>query len=85
MLSREGQLLQYADSDTVPVHRALQSPRFVPFSDTVVGKPHLVRDDALLAGELHRKMLKVWDSYWTTPLDKEPKKGKKKGKKKKKE
>lgn len=83
MLSREGQLLQYADSDTVPVHKALQSPRFVPFSDTVVGKPHLVRDDTLLSGELHRKMLKVWDAYWTTPLEKEPKKGKKKGKKKK--
>jgi ABC-type uncharacterized transport system YnjBCD substrate-binding protein len=81
MLSREGQLLQYADSAAVPVHKALQSARFVPFSETVTGKPHLVRDDALLGGELHRKMLKVWDTYWTTPLDKGPKKSKKKRKK----
>lgn len=85
MLSREGQLLQYADSYAVPVHKALQSDKFVPFADTVLGKAHIVRDDTLLGGEMHKRMLKVWDSYWTSPVGKSRKKGKKGKKRKKKE
>ncbi|HEX9743237.1 MAG TPA: extracellular solute-binding protein [Nitrospiraceae bacterium] len=65
MLSREAQLLQYAKTSAVPVHKALQSPRFVPFSETTIGKPAIVRDDQLLGSDLHKKMLKTWNSYWT--------------------
>jgi ABC-type Fe3+ transport system substrate-binding protein len=67
MLSREGQLLQYAESDAVPIHKALQSSRFVPFSDTIAGKRQSVRDDALLGSETHKKMLNMWNAYWTGP------------------
>jgi ABC-type Fe3+ transport system substrate-binding protein len=65
ILSREGQLLQYADSYAVPVHGALQSSRFVPFSDTITGKRRLVRDDGVLGSETDKKMTEMWNSYWT--------------------
>lgn len=84
MLSREGQILQYADSYAVPVHKALQSDKFVPFADTIIGKPHLIRDDTLLGGEMHKRMQKLWDANWTSPVGKDSKKKKRKGKKRKK-
>jgi iron(III) transport system substrate-binding protein len=65
MLSREGQLLQYAESAAVPVHKAMQSERFLPFPETTTGKPLLVRDDALLGSEMQKKMLASWNSHWT--------------------
>jgi ABC-type Fe3+ transport system substrate-binding protein len=84
MLSREGQLLQYAKSSVVPVHKALQSKRFLAFADTIVGKEQVIRDDALLGGAMQKKMLKMWKSQWTSPVGKGRKRGKK-GKKKKKQ
>lgn len=65
MLSREGQLLQYAESAAVPVHKAMQSERFLPFPETTTGKPVLVRDDALLGSDMQKKMLASWNSHWT--------------------
>ena len=67
MISREGQLVQYADTFSVPVHKDLQLPRFLPFSDTIVGKPYFVRDDALLNGDMNTKMSELWESLWATP------------------
>ncbi len=64
MLSREGQILQYANTYEVPVHKALQSASFVPFADTILGKPVSLRDDAMLGSDLQKKMLKVWRGYW---------------------
>lgn len=82
MLSREGQLLQYAKSFAVPVHKALQLPRFLPFSDTIKGKPQALRDETLLGGDRQKKMLKIWKAHWTKPVGKGRKKrGKKKRKK----
>lgn len=65
IISREGQLLQYATSFAVPVHEKLQLPQFVPFSDTIVGKPLSIRDDALLTSDTNKKMSELWESYWT--------------------
>lgn len=65
MLSTEGQILQFTETAAVPVRKALQSPQFVPFSDTVTGKPHLVRDDTMLGSELNKKMIETWAKYWT--------------------
>ncbi len=65
MVSREAQIVQYATSSAVPVHKALQLPRFVPFADTIVGKPAIVRDDAMLVSDTNKKMNEMWDSYWT--------------------
>jgi iron(III) transport system substrate-binding protein len=67
MVSREGQILQYATASDIPVHKALQLPQFIPFADTIVGKRAKVRDDALLVSDTNRKMTELWDSYWTAP------------------
>ena len=64
MVSREGQILQYAKTFAVPVHKALQLPQFVPFADTIVGKRAVVRDDAILVSDTNKKMSELWDSYW---------------------
>jgi ABC-type Fe3+ transport system substrate-binding protein len=64
MVSREGQILQYATTFAVPVHKALQLPQFLPFADTIAGKPANVRDDALLVSDTNKKMSELWDSYW---------------------
>ena len=64
MVSREGQIVQYATTFAVPVHKALQLPQFVPFADTIVGKRANIRDDALLVSDTHKKMSELWDTYW---------------------
>ena len=65
LLSKEGQLMQYATSSSVPVHKDLQQARFIPFADTILGKPSAVRDEGLLGSDLDKELLKTWDSYWT--------------------
>jgi len=65
MVSREGQIVQYATTFAVPVHQALQLPQFVPFAETIVGKRANVRDDQLLVSDTNRKMGELWDSYWS--------------------
>lgn len=64
MLSREGQIVQYAETFAVPVHKSLQLRQFLPFPDTMLGKKVSVRDDAMLGGELQKHMLETWNSYW---------------------
>jgi iron(III) transport system substrate-binding protein len=64
MVSREGQIMQYATSFAVPVHKDLQLPQFVPFADTITGKKANVRDDALLVSDTNKKMDALWDKYW---------------------
>jgi iron(III) transport system substrate-binding protein len=82
LLSREGQLLQYAKTSAVPIHKALQQRRFIPFADTIIGKPSVLRDDELLNSDLHKTMSKTWASYWTKAVGKGRKrKGKRKRKK----
>lgn len=66
MVSREGQILQYATTSEVPVHKALQLPQFVPFSDTIEGKKKSVRDDALLTSDMNKTMTEQWDRYWNS-------------------
>jgi iron(III) transport system substrate-binding protein len=66
MVSREGQIMQYAVTYAVPVHKALQLPRFVPFADTIAGKKLSIRDDALLMSDLNKKMGEQWDEYWNS-------------------
>jgi ABC-type Fe3+ transport system substrate-binding protein len=65
MVSREGQVMQYAVTYAVPVHKAMQLPEFVPFTETIEGKKRSVRDDAILLSDLNKKMGEVWDKYWT--------------------
>ncbi len=65
LISREGQLMQYSEAYAVPVHKALQSPNFTPFADTILGKPVSIRDEAMTSDALRDKMLDVWNGYWT--------------------
>jgi ABC-type Fe3+ transport system substrate-binding protein len=64
LLSREGQLMQYTEAYAVPVHKALQLPNFVPFADTILGKPVSLRDESMMTGGLQDKMLDRWNGYW---------------------
>jgi ABC-type Fe3+ transport system substrate-binding protein len=64
LLSGEGQLLQYAASQLEPVNRALQLPQFIPFADTILGKPIVVRGEDMFGTELNESMQKEWDSHW---------------------
>ena len=66
MVSREGQIVQYASTLAVPVHKALQLPQFVPFAETIVGKRANIRDDAILVSDTNKKMSELWDSYWAS-------------------
>lgn len=71
LMSREGQILQYVETAAIPVHKALQTPEFVPFAETTTGKPFYVRDDAMLGTEQAKKMVDTWANYWSgqkTPL-----------------
>jgi iron(III) transport system substrate-binding protein len=86
ILSREGQLLQYYDSYVIPVHTALQQPRFVSVFDSIKGKKLSVRDDVILGSAMHKKLVKMWNGYWTSPVGKGRKKRRgKKGRGKKKQ
>lgn len=69
LLSAEGQILQYQTSTSVPSHKGLQQSRFIPFADTIVGKPHVVRDDDLLGSDIGKAMMKSWMTYWTQPVE----------------
>jgi iron(III) transport system substrate-binding protein len=69
LLSREGQLMQYTEAFAVPVHKALQSPRFMPFADTILGKPVSIRDEAMIEGPMQTNMLDEWNGYWTASED----------------
>lgn len=65
LLSREGQLLQYTETFAVPVHKALQSPDFLPFAETIVGKPSVVRDESVLNDDLQQLVQDTWNGYWS--------------------
>lgn len=82
LLSREGQILQFVHSLSVPIHKDLQLRQFIPFADTIVGKPSIIRSDELLGSEIHKKMSKSWQTYWTKPIGKARKR---RGKRKKKQ
>ena len=84
LLSREGQILQYVHSYSIPSHKDLQLSQFIPFAETVMGKQSITRDDNMIGSDLHKAMSKTWKSYWTKPVGKGRKRGKKrKGKSKK--
>ncbi len=68
LLSREGQLAQFATTFAMPVHKALQTPDFLMFADTIMGKPHIVRDDAMLTADTSTKMHELWDALWIAPV-----------------
>lgn len=77
LLSREGQIVQHAVNFSVPVHKDLQTPNFLLFADTIVGKQRLVRDDAILAANTSAKMHELWDALWVAPVGEKGERGEK--------
>lgn len=64
LISREGQILQYVANASVPVHKSLQDTRFMPFSETIVGKPSIARGEDMF-GDIVTKMDEAWSAHWT--------------------
>lgn len=64
LMSAEGQLLQYVASQLEPVNKALQLPQFIPFADTILGKPIVVRSEDMFGSELNAAMVKEWEVHW---------------------
>lgn len=63
LLSREGQIAQNAADFAIPVHRALQDERFVPYATDNVGKPVALRTPEAL-DKWDETVLKVWNEHW---------------------
>lgn len=64
LLSKEGQIAQYAASHHPPVHRGLQRAEFIPFADDILGKPVSYRDPGLET-EVLPQLLDFWNNLWS--------------------
>lgn len=63
LLSREGQLAQYAAMEGAPSHVALQSPEFITFADQLAGKKKAFRSPNMVQ-EDWPELLASWDKIW---------------------
>jgi ABC-type Fe3+ transport system substrate-binding protein len=63
LLSREGQLSQYAAMEGAPSHAALQSPDFIAFADQLAGKKKAFRSPNMVE-EDWPELLASWDKIW---------------------
>jgi iron(III) transport system substrate-binding protein len=66
LLSKEGQIAQLISTQSVPIHKALQRPEFIPFADRILGRPVVYRDTKS-ERELAPAMTKFWNSLWLRP------------------
>lgn len=62
LLSKEGQLAQYAADDSPPIHKEMQTRDFLPFPEQIIGKTIAFRDPGL--EEEHDELLELWNPYW---------------------
>lgn len=62
LLSKEGQLAQYANDDSPPIHKDMQTKEFLPFPNEILGKKIAFRDPGL--EEEHGELLELWNPYW---------------------
>jgi ABC-type Fe3+ transport system substrate-binding protein len=62
LLSKEGQIAQYAADDSPPIHKDLQIQAFLPFPEQILGKKIAFRDPGL--EEEHGALLELWNPYW---------------------
>ena len=63
LVSKEGQIAQYAAEGSPPIHRDLQKLGFLPFAETIVGKQIAFRDPDLLE-DVIKAMSKAVRPYW---------------------
>jgi ABC-type Fe3+ transport system substrate-binding protein len=71
ILSKEGQIAQFAASYQPSVHKDLIRREFVPFADEILGKPMSFRDPKLEL-EVLPKVTDFWNALWmrTGPKEK---------------
>ncbi len=62
-LSKEGQIAQFAASGQLPVHKDLQDRKFLPFPDTMYGKPVAFRSPGLME-TVQPKVMRFWTELW---------------------
>jgi iron(III) transport system substrate-binding protein len=61
-LSKEGQIAQFAADQAPPVHKDLQTRRFLSFPDAILGKKIAFRGPE--AELITKDLFKVWDVLW---------------------
>ena len=64
-MSKEGQIAQFAASGQLPVHKDLQDRKFLPFPDTMYGKPLAFRSPELME-TVQPKVMRYWTALWMT-------------------
>lgn len=62
-VSKEGQIAQFAASNQLPVHKELQIKEFLPFPDTMLGKPVAMRHPELMK-TVQPKVMRYWTALW---------------------
>jgi iron(III) transport system substrate-binding protein len=63
LLSKEGQIAQYASSYITPVHKDLMRPEFIPFSEQILGKEMSFRDPGLEV-DVVPQLTDFWNNLW---------------------
>jgi ABC-type Fe3+ transport system substrate-binding protein len=62
-LSKEAQLAQYYADGSPPIHKDMQDPRFLLYSDQIIGKKMAPRYPKLLKNDMSA-VAKLWDEHW---------------------
>jgi iron(III) transport system substrate-binding protein len=62
-LSKEAQLAQYYSDGSPPIHKDMQDPHFLLYSDEIVGKKIAPRNPSLLEKDMP-EVAKIWDAHW---------------------
>ncbi len=62
-ISKEGQIAQFAANKAPPVHRELQTNRFLAFPDQILGKKIAFRSPTMMERILPQ-VFKAWDPAW---------------------
>jgi iron(III) transport system substrate-binding protein len=65
LLSKEGQIAQFAAHSGSPVHSELMRKEFIPFADEILGKQESFRDPGLET-EVLPKVFEFWNQLWLT-------------------
>lgn len=63
LLSKEGQIVQYATRKFSPIRKDLMRPELVPFSDAVFGR-QVTFDDFDFSRQAARRIDEVWNAMW---------------------
>jgi len=63
LLSKEGQIAQFASKRFIPIHSDLQQTRFVPFGEEILGKEVSYSTPSLRVGVLP-KVYEFWNHLW---------------------